>query len=283
MLSTHPDDRGIRVGYLSRTPATATTDIIAFPPGLAPVQVGDTDVVQLVLITQMGRGGLHATFTINGTTLELITAHLKSKLLAFPAGRFRPRRRGRTRPLRRLRAVPPRRRSHHRPRLRRPPAPPPDATTVIAARRPQRHPQAATTQILYGPPGSQYGTGGFDHPDKGDAARLWNLAPNIPADHRYSRITNGQRELIDHILISHALLTSFQSVDSDITALTSVSADPRTRTNTPASDHAPSPPTSTCDGSRLVWSTPGLGASALAGWINRYRSTDGDGRSDVPS
>ncbi|MEU9214432.1 hypothetical protein AB0D27_42825 [Streptomyces sp. NPDC048415] len=39
--------------------------------------------------------------------------------------------------------------------------------------------QAATTQILYGPPGSQIGTGGFDHPDQGDAQRLWNLAPRI--------------------------------------------------------------------------------------------------------
>jgi hypothetical protein len=27
-------------------------------------------------------------------------------------------------------------------------------------------PAAATTQMLYGPPGSQYGTGGFAHPDR---------------------------------------------------------------------------------------------------------------------
>ena len=239
VLSTHPDDRGIRVGYLSRTPATATTDIIAFPPGLAPVQIGDTDMVQLVLITQMGRGGLHATFTINGTTLDLITAHLKSKLLEYPEGRFQPRdeneraRYGAYGLFRRaaeattLRVYANTRLTHL------------DATKVILLGDLNDTPQAATTQLLYGPDGSQYGTGGFDHPDKGDTARLWNLAPNIPADHRYSRITNGQPELIDHILISHALLTSFQSVDSDVTALTSISTDPRTRTNTPASDHAP--------------------------------------------
>ncbi len=37
-------------------------------------------------------------------------------------------------------------------------------------------PAAATTQVLHGPPGSEIGTGGFDQPDQGDAARLWNLA-----------------------------------------------------------------------------------------------------------
>jgi hypothetical protein len=30
--------------------------------------------------------------------------------------------------------------------------------------------EAATTQLLYGPPGSQYGTGGFAHSDRGDGA-----------------------------------------------------------------------------------------------------------------
>jgi endonuclease/exonuclease/phosphatase family metal-dependent hydrolase len=31
---------------------------------------------------------------------------------------------------------------------------------------------AATTQLLYGPPGSQFGTGGFDRADRGDRQRL---------------------------------------------------------------------------------------------------------------
>jgi hypothetical protein len=34
-------------------------------------------------------------------------------------------------------------------------------------------PQAATTQVLLGPPGSQLGTGGFNQPDWGDGNRLW--------------------------------------------------------------------------------------------------------------
>ena len=41
-------------------------------------------------------------------------------------------------------------------------------------------PLAATTQILLGPPGSEFDTGGFEPPDKGDPQRLWNIAPRIP-------------------------------------------------------------------------------------------------------
>lgn len=36
---------------------------------------------------------------------------------------------------------------------------------------------AATTQLLQGPPGSELGTAGFARPDAGDGQRLWNLAP----------------------------------------------------------------------------------------------------------
>jgi hypothetical protein len=80
-------------------------------------------------------------------------------------------------------------------------------------------PQAATTQLLYGPPGSQFDTGGFDRPDQGDAWRLRNLAPRIRAEHRFSRIFEGQPELIDHILISHALLAELVSADADVSGL----------------------------------------------------------------
>jgi hypothetical protein len=69
-------------------------------------------------------------------------------------------------------------------------------------------PQAATTQILLGPPGSEIGTPGETIPDQGDTTRLFNLAPKLPPDQQYSRIYRGCRELIDHILISHALLAA---------------------------------------------------------------------------
>jgi predicted extracellular nuclease len=66
--------------------------------------------------------------------------------------------------------------------------------------------QAATTQLLLGPPGSEIGTRGFDQPDQGDGRRLWNLAPLMPEGKNYSRINEGRKELIDHILVSAALV-----------------------------------------------------------------------------
>ena len=74
-------------------------------------------------------------------------------------------------------------------------------------------PLAATTQILLGPPGSEIDTRGFDLDDAGDGQRLWNLAPRIlPEDRRFSRVFNGRPELIDHILVSHALVHDVDSV-----------------------------------------------------------------------
>lgn len=63
--------------------------------------------------------------------------------------------------------------------------------------------------------------------------------PTDPAEHRFSRIFEGQQELIDHILISHALLGRLTSVDADVSALSSIGNDPNTRRDVPASDHAP--------------------------------------------
>jgi hypothetical protein len=75
--------------------------------------------------------------------------------------------------------------------------------------------QAATTQLLLGPPGSEIKTAGFDHPDKGDAQRLLNVAPLMPAGQDYSRINNGRKELIDHILVSAALVKPLTSVTAE--------------------------------------------------------------------
>ena len=58
--------------------------------------------------------------------------------------------------------------------------------------------EAATTQIVSGPPGSEIGTTGVDRPDNGDAQRLWNLAPRIntePSDSAES--TAGPTPSID--------------------------------------------------------------------------------------
>jgi predicted extracellular nuclease len=101
-------------------------------------------------------------------------------------------------------------------------------------------PAAATTQIFHGPAGSELGTGGFDQPDKGDAWRLWNLALKIPEKERFSRVYRGRGELIDHLLVSHALLGRVGEVHTvDQTNLPSVTEDPSERRSARGSDHAP--------------------------------------------
>jgi hypothetical protein len=102
--------------------------------------------------------------------------------------------------------------------------------------------QAATTQMLLGPPGSEIGTAGFDAPDQGDRQRLWNLAPLMPDGRNYSRINQGRKELIDHILVSAAIVKPLEAIT--IEALTeqplpSITPDPSARRNAPSSDHAP--------------------------------------------
>jgi hypothetical protein len=94
-------------------------------------------------------------------------------------------------------------------------------------------PRAATTQIL---PGSEIGTGGFDRSDGGDGRRLWNLAPTIPPARRFSRVFRGRRELIDHIVVSRALLPVLGGVDRP---QPSVGEDPAARRRARDSDHAP--------------------------------------------
>jgi endonuclease/exonuclease/phosphatase family metal-dependent hydrolase len=102
--------------------------------------------------------------------------------------------------------------------------------------------QAATTQMLLGPPESEIDTRGFKTPDKGDAQRLWNLAPLMPAGRNYSRINPGRPELIDHILVSELLVRTVDInwVGSVIAEpLPSITPVPTARLNEPSSDHAP--------------------------------------------
>ena len=81
-------------------------------------------------------------------------------------------------------------------------------------------PSAATTQIIQGASGSEIGTRGFKLPDKGDDTRLFNLAPLIDPQRRYSRIYRQNKELIDHIFVSQELLSdrdeNLSAVDSHI-------------------------------------------------------------------
>jgi hypothetical protein len=100
--------------------------------------------------------------------------------------------------------------------------------------------EAATTQLLFGPPGSQIGTGGFSHPDHGDPQRLWDVGYAMPPPNNFSRINQGRPELIDHILVSHALVGHLHGAATVPLDVPSVGAQPSTAPRTdPPSDHRP--------------------------------------------
>ncbi len=109
-------------------------------------------------------------------------------------------------------------------------------------------PDAATTQLLLGPTGSETGTRGETIPDQGDAWRLWNLSALIPEQTRYSRIYQGRGELIDHLLVSQGLRESadrdsvrsmVEESDNGRPGLPSIDDLPSNRPASSASDHAP--------------------------------------------
>ena len=75
---------------------------------------------------------------------------------------------------------------------------------------------------------------------------MWNLAPRIPDTERFTRIFHGRGELIDHLLVSHALLGRTadvhtlrpQNATGPHGGLPSITDDPSLRGDAPASDHA---------------------------------------------
>ncbi len=233
-----PDGRGIRVGFISRLPLAGVEQVADFPDKLRPVQVDDTGAP----VSTMGRPALHVRVEAAGRAFDLVSCHLKSKLLTFPGGRFSTSDEG----LRARYAVYAlNRRAAEAATVR------DYATRLLDGQGDQRavlvlgdlndEPEAATTQILLGPPGSEIGTGGFTQPDQGDGQRLWNLAPLIPAEQRYSRIYQGRRELIDHILASGAVARTLTEGDVTSGGATpaSIGDNPHARADQPGSDHRP--------------------------------------------
>lgn len=241
-LSEHADDRGIRVGFLTSLPVFVVADRVAFPERLRPVQSEDSGGT----VARAGRGVLAVTVSTRAFFFDAVVCHLKSKLISYPGGRFQPHDEGerarygayalyrRTAEATVVRAVADELlkgdgREHDVAVLG-------DLNDEVAA---------ATTQLLLGPPGSEIGTPGYDHPDKGDAARLWDVAPLIPAEQRFSRIHAGRRELIDHILMSRGLLDHVRTAGTGApgassAALPSVAdGDPAVRRDAAGSDHAP--------------------------------------------
>ncbi|MGI5370710.1 endonuclease/exonuclease/phosphatase family protein [Streptomyces iakyrus] len=240
-VSEHPDSRGIRVGFLSRTPLTVVADTRAFPAELRPVQADDAGLTA----GQAGRGVLAVEIDGWDGPLRVAVCHLKSKLLSYPDGRFQPRDEGERA---RYGAYALYRRAAEATALRA------LADELLAGDGQARdvailgdlndEVQAATTQILLGPPGSEIGTPGYDRPDRGDATRLWDVAPLIPPGQRWSRVNSGRRELIDHVLLSHRLVHRVTAAGTGLPGegppgLPSVGPDPAERRGEPGSDHAP--------------------------------------------
>ncbi|WP_309096977.1 endonuclease/exonuclease/phosphatase family protein [Streptomyces sp.] len=238
-LSEHADGRGIRVGFLSRAEPTVLADTTGFPAPLRPVQVDDSGAT----VAAAGRGVLAV--EVGDEPLRVAVCHLKSKLLSYPDGRFHPRDEGERA---RYGAYALYRRAAEATALRALADELLDGDgrgrDVAVLGDLNDEVQAATTQILLGPPGSEIGTPGRDRPDRGDAARLWDVAPLIPAGQRWSRVNSGRRELIDHVLLSHRLVRRASAAGTGLPgegppALPSVGPDPGERRGAPGSDHAP--------------------------------------------
>ncbi|MEU6377895.1 endonuclease/exonuclease/phosphatase family protein [Streptomyces sp. NPDC046909] len=241
-LSQHADSRGIRVGFLSRTPFEVLHDTDGFPAKLRPVQADDKGLV----VAEAGRGFLAVEAATEGGPLRAAVCHLKSKLLSYPGGRFQPRDEGERA---RFGAYALYRRAAEAASLRALADELLDGDgrerDVVVLGDLNDEVQAATTQILLGPPGSEIDTTGFDRADAGDAGRLWNAAPRIPAAQRFSRINSGRRELIDHLLLSHRLVRRLTAAgtgapgEEEVPRLPSVGDDPVERRGAAGSDHAP--------------------------------------------
>jgi hypothetical protein len=74
-VSLFPDDRGIRVGFLSRLALGDVEQLREFAPGLEPVQVDDEGTT----LAEMGRGALRVRVTYAaGKDVDLVSCHLKS-------------------------------------------------------------------------------------------------------------------------------------------------------------------------------------------------------------
>jgi len=81
-----PDRRGIRIGFISRYALTRLEQVRDFPDRLTPIQADD----QGGTLHQLGRPALRARIRARGRSIDLVSVHLKSKLLTFPGGRFTP-------------------------------------------------------------------------------------------------------------------------------------------------------------------------------------------------
>ena len=197
----------------------------------------------------MGRGVVRVTVMSGGLPVHIITCHLKAKLLTFPGGFFST---GDDDLRARVGAVALMRRTAEAAQVRLEvnqlmAANPNDGVIVLGDLN--DGPEAATSQLLLGPSGSEIGTMGFDRPDQGDAARLFNTDVLIEEDRRFSRIHRGVGELLDQILASEELFPRTNGINRDLPEvdshvdfsdqLPSISSNPNVRASEIEPDHAP--------------------------------------------
>jgi hypothetical protein len=133
--------------------------------------------------------------------------------------------------------------------------------------------EAATTQLLQGPLGSELETPGFARADHGDGQRMWNLALRIPVEQWFSRVFRGRRELIDHVFASRVLLGPLPDVATAAAGpatLRSVTEDPGPRSASPA-PITPRWRPSSCPAEswRLAVRPPTHGPAQPCGWRQR--------------
>jgi endonuclease/exonuclease/phosphatase family metal-dependent hydrolase len=250
-------NRSIRVGFLSKLAISNPTDITLFPKEGLPSVPGIDHKGDPEVVTTLSRGALLIQVTPKpNQTIHLLNTHLKSKLLSFPSrtgkSRFEPKdenERARVAGFALLK------RTAEAIALRI------QANQLLEGNNKEAlillgdlndGPDAATTQILYGPGGSQPSTKpvnpGFDRKDKNDDTRLFNITGLIPEERRYSRIYQGNGELIDHILVSKELIpgeppqkpqVDAYHADKPLPSVTDNPGDRSAQKNDFPSDHAP--------------------------------------------
>jgi endonuclease/exonuclease/phosphatase family metal-dependent hydrolase len=222
-VNSLPDSRQNRVAFVSRLPIVAaqTEPLTAWqsPPGGSVMRL-DRVSGKIVTVPEptLPRPPLRIRVSLSdGTTVDVINVHLKSRLVAFPGGGF----------------------STHDESLRA------TATALVLKRRTaeaicvrarvdqllaEGHrvivlgdfndgPDAATTTMFYRPRDNQprdneprevgdatSGERAFHSFKSGDAQRLFNLTQLIAADVRWSSKRDDEREMLDQILASEGLM-----------------------------------------------------------------------------
>jgi endonuclease/exonuclease/phosphatase family metal-dependent hydrolase len=233
VVSSHPDPRGIRVAFLSRLKPSWSGELSPFPAQALLRLRAETEGAEGIDLTRMGRGALGIEVRKGAERIRLVTAHLKSKLVTYPGGRFAPldeyeRARGTALALLRRAAEAAALRAWTVPMLEGS-----DRRLVLLGDM-NDEPRAVTTELLAGPSDRS-----ISHPDKLDDVRLYNLADEIPEGRRYSRIHDKRPELIDHILVTKRMVFELERVDADVSGISPVGDDPRARQAQVVPDHAP--------------------------------------------